>query len=315
MEAPADIGQKRDTRKIIQAAMIAFIIVGAGLIGYVLYQRSASADESSNVAAIKAGDKVTMNYIGRLPDGRVFDTSILSVAYNDALYQKSLTFTKRANNSYVPFNMTAGDYGSGGTIKGFALGVLGLHPGDESVIDVKPADGYAVNSAQLKSGQLVQTLTVLDHLTVEQFLATFGAEPVSLQIFRQPFWQWDVQVIDVLGDFVVVKELPYVGQIVYPFGNPNAESNPMGWPVLVEGYDPTANGGEGVITVRHELTAADAFEIKGTDIDGQTFILTDVDTDNGTFRIHRSDSQTGYNGELAGRELFFEVTIIKVQSA
>lgn len=68
MEAPTDAGQARDKGKILQVTMIVLIVLGSALIGYVLYQRAAASDESQSTAAIKAGDTVTMNYIGRLPD-------------------------------------------------------------------------------------------------------------------------------------------------------------------------------------------------------------------------------------------------------
>ncbi len=315
MEIPAEPGKTRDTGKMLQVLMVALIIVGAGLVGYVLYQRATAANESTPSTPIKAGDLVTMNYIGRLPNGNVFDTSLLSVAHNNALYPKSLTFSTRANNTYVPFNMTAGAYGAGGTIKGFALGVIGLHVGDDVVIDVKPGEGYPVNPAQLKWSPLTEQLTVLDHLTVEEFQTTFNSDPVQLQIYQHPFWKWDLQVISVDGDFVVIKELPSVGQVVYPFGNPNAQTNPQGWPVTVESYDPTANGGLGIIEVRHVLVPADAFSVKGTDLDGQTVIVEKVNLDNGTFLLGKNNSETGYNAELAGTELFFQVMIIKVEAA
>lgn len=315
MEVPTEPGKPRDTRKILQAVLIAMVIVGAGLVGYVLYQRSALADESGGSPAIVSGDTVTMNYIGRLPDGRVFDTSILSVAQNDALYPKSLTFTKRDNASYVPFNMTAGNYGSGGTIKGFALGVIGLHEGDESVLDIKVGEGYAVDPSRVKWTPLVESLPIIDHLSPSEFVATFGVDPVPLHIYQHPFWKWDLQVIDVFGDFVTIMELPSVGQVVYPFGNPNDASSPMGWPVVVESYDTSANGGLGILTVRHQLTSADVYEVKGKDVDGQTIILTALNTQNQSFQVGKSNSQTGYSAELAGRELFFEVTIIRVKSA
>lgn len=314
MEGPSGAEGKRDPRTILQALLIAALIVGIGIISYAVYANSPGKGTNEG-PAIKSGDLVTMNYIGRLADGRVFDTSLLNVARDNGLYPKSLTFTLRSNSSYIPFNMTAGSYGStGGTIKGFALGVIGLHKGDQSVIDVKPGDGYALNPSNVRTVPLVQELPIYDVLPLEQFRLTFNAEPVPMHTYPHFFWKWDVLVVAEDPTSVLVKQIPTVGQIVYPFGNPNNEANPLGWPVVVESYDLAANGGNGLIKVRHELVPSQARHVAGTDIDGQGFILTGVNPTNGTFEIHRSDSSTNYNAELAGVELFFEVTIVKVLS-
>ena len=314
MEGPPEAEGKRDPRTIMQAVLIAALIVGVGIISYAVYANSPGKGTNTG-PAIKSGDLVTMDYIGRLADGRVFDTSLLNVARDNGLYPKSLTFSLRSNSSYIPFNMTAGNYGSsGGTIKGFALGVIGLHEGDHAVIDVKPGDGYAVNPGNIRTVTLVQELPIYDVIPVDQFRLTFNAEPVPMHTYPHFFWKWDVLVVAEDPTSVLVKQIPAVGQVVYPFGDPNNQANPLGWPVVVESYDLAANGGNGLITVRHELAPSQAGHVEGTDIDGQAFILTGVNTTDGTFELHRSDAATNYNAELAGVELFFEVTIEKVLS-
>ena len=70
-----------------------------------------------------------------------------------------------------------------------------------------------------------------------------------------------------------------------------------------------------MIQVSHGVTQADVYEVKGVDISGGTFVVSGFNSTAGTFQISRSNSSTGYNGEIAGRELFFEVTILKVTSA
>jgi FKBP-type peptidyl-prolyl cis-trans isomerase 2 len=56
----------------------------------------------------------------------------------------------------------------------------------------------------------------------------------------------------------------------------------------------------------------DVYNVKGVDSNGYTFVLSAYDSANETFRISYVDSTTGYNGEIAGRTLYFEVTIISV---
>ncbi len=294
------------SRKIL-AAMIAGIVVCAALIGYVLYSEM-GASKAQSSPAIVAGDQVEMNYIGWTPEGRVFDTSIYSVATNNAVYPKSLTFTLRDKTSYVPFNMTAGNYGSGGTIKGFALGVIGLREGDHVTIDVLPGEGYAVQANMTRWQPLVQEVPILDVMSESDFESHFKTTPFPMAILPHYFWQWNVQVVEIFQGMVTIKNLPTVGEFVYPFGNPNDVSNPAGWPVEVLSYDVPNQ----VIKIEHHLSADAVYNVKGTDIDGRTLIVTNYNAQNGTFQVGKSDSTTGYNAEIAGRLLEFEVTIIKI---
>jgi hypothetical protein len=120
--------------------------------------------------------------------------------------------------------------------------------------------------------------------------------------------------VSVTGDVVTILNQPTAGSSVYPFGDPAATSDPGGWEVRIVSYDPLADGGVGKITLQHMLTPEDVYHVKGSDLGG-VFIVSGYDAANGTFQLHRSDSTAGYNGELAGRTLFFEVTIIKVEPA
>jgi hypothetical protein len=40
--------------------------------------------------------------------------------------------------------------------------------------------------------------------------------------------------------------------------------------------------------------------------------VSGYDSENETFEIHLSDPSIGYNGEISGRALYFEVTIISI---
>ena len=307
-EEPRDIGS------ILFALLVAGIIVAAGAVAYVLYSNSQRIAGGAP-PAIASGDTVTLDYIGRFSDGRVFDTSIWSVANNDSLYQKSLTFSLRANDSYSPFEMEAGLYGSGGTIKGFALGVIGLHVGDYKIIEVAPEDGYPVNSEMLRWVNITEIVPVKEIYSVSAFRSFFSTDPVPMTTLSHFFWKWEVYVSDVSGDNVIVLNQPTLGSSVYPFGDPNDAENPSGWEVKVVTYDPSAEGGVGKITIQNMLSEQDVYRIKGTDSEGTTFVVSAFNATGGAFQIHRSNPDAGYNGEIAGRTLFFEVTILKVEKS
>lgn len=306
--------EPRDPASMLLVLIIAGIIVAAGAVAYVVYVNSQRI-ASGTPYAVVSGDSVTLNYIGRFSDGRVFDTSIASVAQNDSMYPKSLTFTLRSNESYEPFTMTAGNYGSGGTIKGFALGVLGLHVGDYKIIEIAPEDAYPVIPALLNWVNVTENIPVKEVYSVSSFKSYFNTEPIPLATYSHYFWNWEVVVASVSGDVVTVLNQPTAGSSVYPFGNPTATDNPSGWEVRVLAYDPLADGGNGKITVQNMVSVEDVYNVKGTDSDGGTFVVSAFNSTDGTFQINRSDSKSGYNGEIAGRALFFEVTIISVEPA
>lgn len=314
MGGEPEVKEPRDTGSILLALIVAGIVVAAGAVAYVVYVNSQRI-AGGTPYAIAPGDTVTLDYIGRFSDGRIFDTSIWYVAQDDALYPKSLTFTHRSNDTYKAFSMEAGNYGSGGTIKGFALGVVGLHVGDYKIIEVPPENGYAVNPMMLRTANLTEYLPVKEQFTVASFQNYFNTEPIPLTTLSHFFWKWEVLVASVSGDIVTVLSQPTVGSSVYPFGDPTATEDPTGWEVRVLSYDPLADGGTGKIGVQNMLSPEDVYQVKGKDIGGGVFIVSAYDATNGTFQIHSSDSTTGYNGEISGRALFFEVTIIKVEPA
>jgi len=69
-------------------------------------------------AEAKVGDQVTVNYVGMLPDGTVFDAS--------AKHGQAFTFT----------------LGAGQVIKGWDLGVAGMKVGGKRQLIIPPAYGY-----------------------------------------------------------------------------------------------------------------------------------------------------------------------------
>jgi FKBP-type peptidyl-prolyl cis-trans isomerase 2 len=304
----------RDRQKVFMALLIAGIVVSVGAIGYILYSGT-GASRIQSTTAIASGDSVKLNYIGTLADGRVFDTSLQNVANDDVTYPKSLTFSHRDNTSYTAFTMTAGLYGSGGTIKGFALGVIGMHVNETRLIEVQPADGYAVNSSMVATKNLVEVIGGTETYSASDFVNRFGTEPILMRTITHFFWGWDAQIVYNSSARVTIKLLPTIGQVVYPFGHPDDPEVPSGWPVVVESYDPLANGGAGSIVIRHQLTSADVYNVKGFDVEGVEFVVSGLNSTNGTFQIHRVDTTSGYNGELAGRTLFFEVTVVEITPA
>ena len=305
-------GSPRNRGRALLVIVAVAIVLSAGLIGYVVYDNSL-ANKASASTVVEMGDSVYLDYIGRFSDGRVFDTSLLEIAEDDVLYPKSLTFTMRDNTSYQPLDMVAGKYGvEGGTIKGFALGVIGLSVGDTEVIHVAPEDAYAIDPAQLETLPLEEHVEATETLTEDDFSDLFKVDPVVMGHAPHYKWGWDVIVTEIEFGFVTFKHSPTIGEVVYPIGDPLDDDDPMGWPCTVESFDPTADGGVGEVVVRHDVTSDDVHAILGETHKGDQLVISSFDSDNETFEIHISNPEVGYNAEIAGRALFFEVTIINV---
>lgn len=75
--------------------------------------------------AVKKGDKVKVEYEGKLEDGTVFDSS--------KSHGKPLEF----------------EVGSGKVIKGFDEGVVGMEIGEEKEIRIEPKDAYGDHNPEL----------------------------------------------------------------------------------------------------------------------------------------------------------------------
>jgi len=76
------------------------------------------------------GDTVQVDYIGKLENGTVFDTSIASEA-------KKAGLPLREKYDFLEFTV-----GAGQMIKGFDAGVVGMKEGEEKTVKIPAADAY-----------------------------------------------------------------------------------------------------------------------------------------------------------------------------
>ena len=96
-----------------------------------LENRSVIGDIITNKNIVAAnGDTVSVNYIGKLTNGQLFDTSIKEEA------QKA-GFPLRP--SYAPLSFTVG---AGQMISGFDTAVVGMKIGEEKTVSLSPAQAY-----------------------------------------------------------------------------------------------------------------------------------------------------------------------------
>jgi peptidylprolyl isomerase len=77
------------------------------------------------------GKRVSVDYIGSFPDGKVFDTSIEKVAKDNALYTP--------NRQYMPLTFTVGGKE---VIPGFGIAVNGMKVWATRKVTIEPKDAY-----------------------------------------------------------------------------------------------------------------------------------------------------------------------------
>jgi FKBP-type peptidyl-prolyl cis-trans isomerase len=303
--------------RIVPIILVIVVLVGAGVGVGLLYAYGHPAS-TGPLPTVALGDNVTVNYIGTFgsgpQQGKVFDTSIYSVATNNVSYAKSLEFTFRGNKSnYSPLPVYVGPSGSytignltfGSVVTGFWQGLLGLTVGHTVWITVPPNLGYGpviTNCSVVRP--LTFTVPVLVAVTPAGFATAYpGRSAAPGTEFPDPDFGWNDLVLSSNATAVVVENLPTVGWSV-----PSAS-----WPIVVTGVNAT------VITLVNELSPANAGTVLGTAAGATVcgshrFIVTGVNVANGTFTELYDYSTSGggaINAEIQGQTLVFEVTVLR----
>ena len=151
-------------KKFLIIALIALILL-SGCVG----QRT-----------VKTGDNVSMDYVGSLQDGTVFDTSIESVAKANNLYSPE--------REYTPLNFTVG---KPSVIQGFSDGVIGMKVGETKILTIPPEKGYGnVDPSKINAFPRIQevpaTFPRVIEVPVEGFEETFGPDHKVGEILTLP---------------------------------------------------------------------------------------------------------------------------------
>ena len=283
------------------------IVIVAGVGTGLLYEYNHPKSPATRVT-VQVGDNVTVDYIGLFgsgpEQGRVFDTSIESVALDSAIYPKSLDFSLRNASGYTPLavhvgpNTPSSGYNISGTnyvgvVPGFWQGLLGLPVNQTRWVTVPAAEGYGpLNPGCLVTEPLVRTIPVVVTVTPATFATSYpGTTAASGATFRDPTYSWVDQVLSVNSSAVVIARMPYLGETTFPYG----------WTITV------TNLTSQTITLDSQLTLASVGAVRGvnpavTICSSTSFIIWSVDLASGTFTEN-------YNREVVGQTLIFVVTV------
>ena len=292
------------------AFLVVVAVIVAGVGAGLLYEHNHPKGPSSRLV-VAVGDNVTVNYIGMFgsgpEQGRVFDTSLVSVAHDNSTYPKSLEYSPRNASGYAPiavhvgpntpssgYNVSGVNYV--GVIPGFWKGLLGLQVNQTRWVTVPDSEGYGpLNPACLRTAPLVQTIPAVVTVPINAFSTDYpGGLGVTGAAFADPTYGWTDTVLSANASAVVVDRMPNTGETTHPYG----------WTIVVESITSQT------ITLESELTASSVGSVLGVDkgvtvCSSTDFLVWSVDFANNTFAEN-------YNGEVVGETLIFVVTVVTI---
>ncbi len=274
---------------IVLFALIVAVAVVVGAYYVVFSPQPITAPQTA-----QQGDTVYIDYVGSFAsDNLVFDTSLQSVAADNITYPKAYTFAWRASWQNLQFTI-----GDGSVIKGFDDGVRGLAQGQTTTVSIPQDLGYgAANPALIFVHNLVETVPVRQTMNASAFQTYYGQAAVSATNVSDPVYGWSVTV-SILNGQVVVTNSPYPGEAIRPYG---------AWAATVLSIDDAANNGTGLITIQSHLDPTMVDKIGAKAPNGQTFYLSAVDLNAGTYTLN-------FNKQVVGRTLVFQITLVRLVS-
>ncbi len=256
---------------------------------------------------VKNGDKISVDYIGSLPGGKVFDTSIEKVAEENNIFIPG--------RGYEPLKLTVG---KGEVIPGLDEGVLGMAVGETKTLTIPPEKGYGPsNPERIRAYPIIQVVPkkfprVFD-IPVDEFEATFGKGHKIEDVVNIPRTSINLTILNITTNVSLSYNFK-VGEQV-PSGAP--------WNETVVKID------EKNLTVNYSVKKNEVVQFRN--VPWNTTVI-DVNNDNITLKHNAipdtvisfmfgqakvSFNETSIimdeNHELAGKTLIFKVTLKSIE--
>lgn len=287
--------------------LLAVVLFFSGCIG--------QQNSPNQQGTVKVGDKIVVDYTGRIQGGEIFDTSIESVAKQNGIYNQ--------NRTYGPLNFTVG---KGEMIKGFDEGVVGMKVGETKTITIPPEKGYGpIDPNKIQVIPIIQSIPAKTtiprniNVTPEQFNSVFGSNHSVGDTVNVPDTNINLTVINLgsngsmgrNGSNISLKYNFMTGDQIRQKGIP--------WNETVTSADDTN------ITVKIDVNKNDIIKLPNTfwnstviDVNETNITLKHIAMPDkeipslfGPVRVHFNDTDItiDQNNKLAGKTLIFEVTV------
>ncbi len=268
----------------VYALIITVLVIIAGVAG--TYFLSGQAGSQKPVPIVKQGDTISVKYYGYIYYGgerRIFDTNIEQVAKDNLTYPKTVSYKWTGN--FEPLTFKVGDHTM---IPGFEKGVIGMKLNETKTIVVPPSEGYPFDWSKVKNYSLVQKIPVIQNLSLDDFKKRFGVEnPLDNAVYRDMQHGWNCLILEInpTKNIVTIMNNPQVGEYYQPYKNITD----------FQIYVKSIRNGE--ITFKYVIEQTPILLPNGGIIDWHNDTM---------FRIN-------FNKEVAGKTLYFVVTVIKIK--
>ena len=253
--------------------------------------------------AAKAGDIVKVNYILKLENGSVIDTSIQSIAEESGIYN--------AQRKYEPIQITVN---SSQVIPGFDKALIGMREGQTKTITVQPAEAYgewkienvANISRTFEYDRTISTDISPVPIPLDAFKEHFGVEAKKGDIVKDAQSGYDIKVLDTDEENATVIVAYHIGQVIQVQTTGfNATVISIGSNKVTFRQDPPESAEKQYGTVTYEVTPTKIIETVDVQVGEKVpyGIITEVNDDYVLLDM---------NHPLAGKTLTFTITMVNV---
>ncbi len=273
--------------------------------GCIDQQQNVNEKTINQQKTVKNGDNISVDYVGRIEGGNVFDASIESVARQNDVYNQG--------RKYQPLNFTVG---KGEVIKGFDEGVIGMKVGDTKTITIRPEKGYGpINPSKISTYPIIQsfpamtTISSAFEIPAGQFNTIFGPNHSVGDIVNFPNSNVNLTVKNISTANVSLAYNLGVGYKIYQKGAP--------WNETVVSIDDKNIKIRADLNINDSVHLPDAFwnstviDMNDTNITLRHDAIPDKEIPAIFGRIHFNETAITIdkNNKLAGKTLVFEVTM------
>jgi len=226
------------------------IIITVGSAGGILGVREFYfREDTEEIKVAEEGDTVEIHYVGRLWDERAYDGyRIFDTSYEDIpdVGEPSFTLTyDHERERGEPFQFTLGE----DVIDGWNENIEGMEEGESQTFVVPPEKGYGEKNEDLIfENSKTETFPVFQRMDLEEFEMRHGM-PQHGKVVEDHFWGWEKTVvsIDIHAERVTLRNDPDVGESYGPYID-------EGWEAEVVSVNTSAAGGDGEISVEHDVS-------------------------------------------------------------
>ena len=285
------------------------------------------------------GDTVKVDYILKLQDGTVFDTSILQEAQNAGIYNQ--------DRIYEPLTLKIGE---GSTIPGFENGLIGMKEGETKNISIPPEQAYGPKDPTLilslprvlEEIPKTQEITRFEEIprtfqaTISSFVTRYGQQP-TVGMFVD-LADWPGQVVQVTATDVTIEHKPEIGEpmtneiTTFTITEINDSNVVLRYDPKIGDLLPTGYGNLVVLEVNEKTMKVEAVPQKQIETiygiadvieSGDKYILKlnpkvgdsiVLDNQAGTVtQVNADNALVDFNHPLAGETLYFTVTTVIIE--